>query len=326
MRFLYRSIVAILPFLIVAGLLYAGLFVKPVVHDEVRPPAVIGSRDAFYGVCVPAPNVYWAVGRGGKIVRSDDAGQHWVAQPVKEAEGVALQAIAAWDVHHAVVVGDHGMILQTADGGLHWHKVPFDDGDHKLLNVRAGTDGQGWAVGEFDTVLQTDDYGTHWKNIGGKKDVAWNDIAQPAEGRLITVGEFGRIRRSDDNGKAWIDVTTPVKSSLLGVAFRGKETGVAVGLDGVVLATADGGASWSVRSSGTQEHLFAVAATQDGWVAVGDHGVMARSGPTDIRWRAERIAPHDYAWLTTVAPTGTSLLLGGQILALWHDGKLESFK
>jgi len=326
MRFLYRTVVAILPFLIVAGLLYAGLFVKPVVHVDVRPPAVIGSRDAFYGISVPAPNVYWAVGRGGMIIRSDDAGQHWVAQPVREAEGVALQGIAAWDVNHAVVVGDHGMILQTADGGQHWRRVRFADGDHKLLNVRAGAGGHAWAVGEFDTVLQTDDYGVHWRNIGGTKDVAWNDIAEPAEGRLVMVGEFGRIRLSEDSGKAWVDITTPVKSSLLGVAFRDAKSGVAVGLDGVVLATADGGASWSKRVSGTQEHLFAVAATRAGWVAIGDHGVMTQSGPADTRWHAERIAPQNYAWLTSVAPTGTSLLLGGQILALWHDGKLESFK
>jgi len=306
---------SVAPLAIIAGLLYAGLFVKPAVPSSNIEAAVIGQRDTFYGIAAPAPQTLWAVGRDGKIVHSTDAGAHWAVQAAGSDE--SLQAIAAWSPGEAVVVGNASTVLTTADGGQHWKTVtgvPSQSEARKLIRVRLGADGVARAVGEFGTVLASGDKGATWRALVKSEDVAWHDIAEPSPQTLVIVGEFGRIRRSTDAGQSWDEVASPVKTTLTAVRFRDAGHGVAVGLDGVVLSTADGGKSWHSEPSPTQVHLFDVAQQGDAWVAVGDKGGLLR-GSADGRWTGARISATSYAWHTQVLPVNGSLYLAGAQLA-----------
>nr|WP_316641581.1 YCF48-related protein [uncultured Roseateles sp.] len=306
---------SVAPLAIIAGLLYAGLFVKPAVPVSNIEAAVIGQRDTFYGIAAPAPQTLWAVGRDGKVVRSEDAGRQWKLQATGSAEN--LQAIAAWTANEAVVVGNASTVLTTADGGAHWKTVtgvPSQSEARKLIRVRLGTAGLARAVGEFGTVLASADKGATWQALGKSEDIAWHDIAEPSAQTLVIVGEFGRIRRSTDAGQSWSEVTSPVKTTLTAVGFRDASEGIAVGLDGVVLSTADGGKSWHSEASPTKDHLFDLARQGSGWVAVGDKGALLR-GDADGRWSGARISPTSYAWHTQVLPVDGSLYLAGAQLA-----------
>ena len=107
---------SVVPFGIIGGLLYAGLFVKAdaVVH-KVEAPA-IERRDNYVSLSVPAPNVVWAAGTGGKVVQSRDGGKSWVSQATGTQN--SLLGIAAWDPEHAVAVGNLGTIIRTADAAV----------------------------------------------------------------------------------------------------------------------------------------------------------------------------------------------------------------
>ena len=318
---------SVLPFLIIGGLLYAGLFVKPKAVGASIKPVAIGPRDAFYGVAVPADNVVWAVGRGAKVVRSDDGGQSWTAQTVPTKAN--LQSIAAFDLKRAVAVGNATTVIRTEDGGATWSAaadIPGTGEGHKLMRVRAGDGGQAWAVGELGAILASGDYGRTWKIIGRQEDIVWNDIAALGPKTAVVVGEFGNIRRSADGGATWEMVPSPVKSSLTAVKFADDQRGVAVGLEGVVLVSGDGGRKWQSVRAPTTEHLFDVARTASGWAVAGDKGIVLRAEEPTGTWHLSRISPGDYAWHTELYARGDRLYFAGATFGVIDGNAPHYFK
>jgi len=345
---LSKIVLSAAPWLIIAILLWAGLFIKPQpVGQTVQPPPIERS-DAFYGIAVPTPKTLWLAGNAGKVVRSDDAGATWVLQgtPLKSH----LQDIAAWDDKRAVAVGNGGAVIVTADGGATWREVsaPRSTVSNKLLRVKAMANGRAWAVGEMSAVLESEDYGQTWQSRRDEQDVAWNDLAFMDEANGWVVGEAGRMLHTKDAGKTWALVQSDVKSSLMGVAFRDAENGVVVGLEGVLLTTKDGGKTWhhqprarrsvanlpsaSADKDATEsrartveeagEHLFDVAwdAPHEAWLAVGNQGVWVRSNKDAEQWQAGSIDPRDLAWHTRVVVANGHSYLAGARAGMWESG------
>ncbi|NMG29058.1 WD40/YVTN/BNR-like repeat-containing protein [Aromatoleum evansii] len=309
------------PLVIVGGLLYAGLFVKAeAVVQKVEPPA-IERRDSFYGVAAPDERTVWAVGAGGKIVRSEDGGHSWTRQP--SGIDANLQGIAAWDAQDAVAVGNDGIVLVTHDAGASWTRaeVPSSGNPNKFFRVRLAN-GAAWAVGEYGALLRSDDRGATWKRVLPEEDRAWNDVAFVGDAGWV-VGEFGALMKSADGGATWQAVEMANKVSLMSVAFRDADNGVAVGLAGTLLVTSDGGASWQQVPALTREHLYSVVWDDGRWLAVGDKGVMASADAGAAQWQLGRVAEGDVSWRTQVARAGSRYFLAGSNLAVLDDGALS---
>lgn len=310
------------PWLIIAGLLWAGLFIKPQSAGSTVTPSVLERRDFFYGVAVPSPGLLWLAGSNGKIVRSEDGGRQWQLQASQTK--ASFQDIAAWDARNAVAVGNKGVVATTADGGLHWKQVdaPKSSVANKLTRVVTLAQGQAWAVGEMGALLYSGDFGTTWQRKRAEEDVGWNDVAFADAKTGWVVGEFGRMLRSSDGGATWLALEAPVKSSLMGVAFRDARNGIAVGLEGVVLATGDAGASWRAVKSGTAEHLFTVAwdARNSAWIAGGNQGVWVSGSADALDWKAGRLDQRDLSWHTKVVAAGDKVYFAGANVGAW-DGK-----
>jgi photosystem II stability/assembly factor-like uncharacterized protein len=327
MERLGRVLSSIMPFAIIGGLLYAGIFIKPKATGASVEPAVLQPRDAFYGIAAPDDKVIWAVGRDGKVVRSEDAGTRWASQQTPSRQ--SLQSLVAWDDRRAFAVGNQMTALRTEDGGKKWSPVAglAQAGEaQKLIRARSGTGGKAWIVGEMGSILASADYGQTWARLGKQEDLAWNDIA--AHGAWLTVvGEFGHIRLSEDGGMNWKEVANLVKSSLCAVRYRDERNGVAVGLEGVILATKDGGRTWSKVVSGTAEHLYDVAWTGERWVAVGDKGLILTAGEAADAWAVRSISERNYAWHTALVSRGDSLYVAGATLAMIDSkNKVQTFK
>lgn len=316
------AVAASIPLVIVGSLIYAAFFVKAEVKiDAIRLPA-IERRDVFYGLAVPRPDVIWAAGSYGKVVRSDDGGASWAIQPTQVT--AHLQSIAAWDDRRAVAVGNQGRVIVTDDGGRHWAEieVPRSEVANKLVRVHAYPDGVAWTVGEMGAALRSTDFGKSWERALPEQDQGWNDVSfVGTDGWLV--GEFGRVMRSTDGGAHWSAVDSGVGTSLMSVAFRDAQHGVAVGLAGTVLATADGGASWRTVPPLTREHLNHVRWDGGRWVAVGDKGVRV-VGDAD-RWTVGRLSEQDLSWRTQAEPMGERLLLAGANLASLAGERLQIF-
>lgn len=321
-RKLGRALLSVLPLALIGALIYAALFIKPVVSGKGVPRPVIEKRDRFYGVAITGPESLWAVGNDGKIVRSSDGGKTWAAQVSSTA--THLQAIAAWTAERAVVVGNRGTLLHTANGGKTWHKGEAEIAapGAKLVRVRTSADGVAWAVGEMGTVLLTADYGKTWRPAPTRtEDMSWNDIGFVGE-RGCMVGEFGRIRCTTDGGSNWRDVDSPVKSSLNGIVFRNPTDALAVGLEGVILHTGDGGAHWRALPKATELHLYDVAWDGARWIAVGDRGVTLASDAAASHWLDLTQQIDSPSWHTQVNAAGGRVALAGQgVKVAQIDGK-----
>lgn len=320
---------SLIPVAVIGALLYAAFFVKATAEiSSVRPPQ-IERRDRFLGVAMPTENVIWAAGSNGKVVRSEDAGQHWLSQPTPTVEN--LQGIAAWDLRQAVVVGGNGVLLQTEDAGKTWKEVtvPKSEVANKLLSVRAYANGTAWAVGELGAVLKTVDFGRAWERALPEKDQAWNDISF-AGSHGVLVGEFGQTMKTSDGGTTWQSVKSGIQSSLMSVYLRDESNGVAVGLSGVILVTRDGGQQWTAIEPQTREHLNNVIWDGAQWVAVGDKGVIVTGDKDGRIWKASRVSEGNLGWNTQIlrVPSGDktdNYVLAGASLALLASGQLTTF-
>jgi len=331
--------VGVVPWLVIACLLYVGLFVKPEPVGSTVIPTAIEGRDRFYGMAA-IDEVFWAVGADGKIVRSENAGQNWKVQTAPIT--AHFQDIAAWDKNNAVVVGNGGVVLYTEDAGQTWHQAdaPVNDVVNKLLDVKVYAQGEAWAVGAFGTILQSKDFGRSWQYAREPEDFILNEITKRADGGLVVVGEFGTIFISENLGANWQSVSAPVESSLMALDFQNNLMGIAAGLEGVLLKTTDGGYNWMrvgnalafpsaeakpgvIRDGSwrdvTTEHIFSISwhATSGKWLGVGTKGLWLESEASGEAWQSGRLEAKDLAWHTSISAVKDGVLLAGKNLGHW---------
>lgn len=272
----------ILPAATVAVLALSAIYIKPTAKAiNVAVPA-IQARDRYYGAANPAPHTIFLVGSFGKVIRSDDDGKNWTIQPTPTTQD--LQDIHAWDADHAVAVGDDGVVLVTDNGGTDWTAINAKQTlqGTKLLRLAERPGGELWVVGEEGLLARSSDHGRNWRRIGAAQEATLNGIAFPDAENGFAIGEFGTVFRTVDGGRSWTKESVPTDRSLMSIAFRDDRVGVAVGLDGTVIATTDGGANWGRLPDPANEHLFGVAWIDEGWLAVGDKGVVLQGNATNI--------------------------------------------
>ena len=326
MRHSYRLLVSVLPLSVAAGLLYAGLFVKPDATGPAVQAPPIERRDRLYGLTVVESDYVWVAGSDGKIryARDPRTSGTWTVQN----SGVAanLQAIDAWDARRAVAVGNDGVVIVTGDGGAAWTPsvAPVLAVANKLTRVRALADGGAYAVGEYNAILRTQDFGRTWERLTPEEDVAWYGFDSNA-GRLLVVGEFGRIHSSFDAGRNWKQIQTPAKAHLTAVAFRSDVEAVAVGLNGTVVRTDDGSRTWSLVDTGIEEHIYDVIWDQTRYVACGERGLLIES-PDGMHWsplesttRFERSS----FWFTQIRKFQSGYLVAGSTVGLLDGGRFR---
>ena len=312
-------VVSALPWLIIGGLLWAGLFIKPQPVGATVMPPVMERRDHYYGLAIVPGQGRLLAGSSGKIVRID-AKDH--IELLASATEQTLQDIAVWDSEHGVAVGNEGVVLRTTDGGNTWQDVqdvPKSPVANKLNRVRLAPGGIAVTTGEMGALLITRDYGERWARLRPEADQAWNDVALLPDGRLLVVGEFGRISLSKDAGVTWEDIKTPVEVSLMSVAFSDGQSGIAVGLEGVVLMTRDGGMNWKPLALGLHDHLYDIAWDAAGkrWIGAGALGrwlLVAADG----RAETGRLDARDLSWHVRAVPEGDSVWFTGANVGRWN--------
>ena len=328
---------------IVASLYLVGMYVTPKEKIFHLDQPVVELRDRFLGIVAPPdkPGTLWMVGKEGKILRSADSGKVWQVQVSGTREN--LQSIAAWDSQRAVAVGNTGLILVTADGGNTWKSVtaPKSEIDNKLLRVRIDPQGTAWAVGVMGAVLTSKDFGQTWERLIPEQDVAWNDIAFPAEGSIWLVGEFGNVMHTTAPGSkpvavvspdadaasdyeegskklvappGWAGVKMPTDRSLMTIIFSDPQHATVGGVEGTLLTTSDGGATWTQVSLATKEHILDLIYADNRWIGVGGRGLLLVGDDARTAWQVGRVKADDYAWHAAIAPFQDKLLIAGATL------------
>ena len=81
---------------------------------------------------VPDSLTAWAVGFGGTVLRTDDAGETWTHQETKST--ARLYGLQVFDINTAYCCGSDGTLLATGNGGKTWKKIPVTT-RYRLLDV-----------------------------------------------------------------------------------------------------------------------------------------------------------------------------------------------
>lgn len=289
-------------------------------------PQDTGTTSRLRGVSAISPQVAWASGANGTLLRTLDGGAHWqqLAKPAG-SEKLDFRDIDAINnrVAYALTIGpgEASRIYKTNDGGAHWD-LQFANTDPKVfLDAMAFWDADHGVAfsdsvdGRF-VILITADGGKSWDRVPQDRLPA----ALPGEGAFAASGTnvavsgrdhvwigttASRVLRSSDRGRTWQVSTTPVASGpatgIFSAAFRDASHGVVVGGNyereaeaaNNAAFTSDGGATWTpVADRGLSGFRSVVS-----WVP-GTHSVLA-VGPAGADWSTD----DGHSWTTVAMDT-----------------------
>jgi hypothetical protein len=142
----------------------------------------------------------------------------------------------------------------------------------------ASTQGLFVAVGDGGAIVTSPD-GVAWTQQGSPTAVNLHGVAA-GTAALVAVGDGGTILTSLD-GVAWTQRSSGTDAPLLGVGFGGDTTFVAVGGGGAVDVSDDAGLTWQATVEGPGDDLNAAAYGTNGWVVVGQAGVILQGAAPD---------------------------------------------
>ncbi len=271
-----------------------------------------------------------AVGAGGMIYESDDAGASWKPNLQTETQ-LALLAVDRRG-SHTIAVGQMGAVLVEDSPGV-WKK--YDSGlEHRLLTVSVNSSGLAFAAGEFGTVAKSSDGGHTWtvaapdwaamadKDTFGTGEPTIYAAHVSEAGEVTIAGEFGVIMRSSDAGATWHAVR-PIQSKAptifaMQIVPKGEGNCYAVGQTGELLVSSDGGTTWEERKSVTQANYLGVAAAKSGDVVITGMRVMMHSRDAGATWNFVSNSDTTTEWYQAVRAEQTT----GRILAVGHGGRI----
>ena len=264
-----------------------------------------------------------AVGAGGQILHSADAGKSWRAASSVPTDK-ALLGVAAGS-GRAIAVGQSGVVLVRDAKGA-WQ--PGTSGtEERLFAVDFNADGVAAAVGAFGKIMRSADGGGTWTSVApswaeGYTDQGLEphlyDVAVAPDGAITCVGEFGLVLRSGDGGQSW-SVLHKGDASLFALDMTNTGVGYAVGQGGAILRTTDGGATWNDVPSGSTANLLGVSAAADGRVYVTAMRDMLASDD-GLAWRRIEWGDFGSAWYSGVFMTGSGTAQSA--LVVGHSGRI----
>jgi len=229
----------------------------------------------------PTPQLGFAVGHEGMILRSTDAGESWelihhelVAGPERAAAKIPELEAALEEAEEVGDLMDIEMLEMELDD-LYFlaeaEEVP------PLLDVHFVSSQLGFAIGGYNLFLVTEDGGDTWMDrkaaLPNPDEYHNNAIARDANGRLFIAGERGRIYRSDDQGLSWEDISPRYEGSFFGLFTTRDGLLVATGLRGNLFISRDAGESWEQPENRAEQTLNGGLLMEDGQLLiVGQNG------------------------------------------------------
>lgn len=306
------------PWMVIGGLAYAAVFIKPTVNPVPLDQPLLERRDAFFDGAALGERL-WIVGQNGALLSSSDSGSHWLREELPGRGN--LQAIAVSPQGRQVVVGNQGQ-LWTRQGSEPWQRqeLAVSDLAGKLLDV-SFIDGHFWIVGEMGALFRSDADARNWQALGSGDDVTLNSIAAGVDGDLWIAAEFGRLLRSRDGGVSWTTLELG-DESLRALHFAGR-TGVVVGNQGQMLISRDGGDSWQARQPFTREHLFDITEHHGQWLVTGDRGALFRASEPGSGWQAWIPDGLDKSYHSRLLDSADGVVLIGHQLGLLRQDDLQ---
>ncbi len=253
----------------------------------------------------------WAVGRYGRIFRTEDGGQTWERQYA----GVSywLHAVDFVSSTHGFIGGNRGVLFKTTDGGNTWVPIPHSGNNLPIYNLSALDEGRVAAALDQGYMMFTFNAGTYWRRIQAPYTIINNrplvhlrGIAWTKPHRIWVTGYRGYLAAYNPETFTWSYREGGTKSyDWFGIAFTPDEWwgmrvgGLCAGYDhegacvrytgGLIAVTDNGAEQWTFYTTDTPGTLYDIALwDKDHAWAVGDAGVILRYQGTSVQTFAPR--------------------------------------
>lgn len=254
-----------------------------------------------------------AVGNGGLVIVTDDAGAHWteVAAPKNDVANKLIRvrtgaAGAAW------TVGEYGTLLHSSDYGRTWSRLS-EPRDITYEDLAILSDGTLLVVAEFGRLFASHDGGASWSEVETPDESSLTGIAFKDDRNGVAVGLGGVILVSRDGGASW-ERQERVPTGISAAAEPGQAP-VAIQRQELV-------------GDIVSEHLLAVAwvPARQQWVTVGNKGVVVVGSADMNHWETRQLAARDVAWHTAIAVDGDDVYFAGRNAGRWtRNGEWQVF-
>lgn len=236
----------------------------------------------------PSPQVGWAVGHDGVVLRSTDGGLSWERK---------LDARMARE-------------LLPAGGG---ESANDTAADLSFLGLWFETERQGFIVGAFNQIWRTTDGGNSWESWSNRAEnpMGLHLYAIRAIGADIYVaGEAGLLMKLDRQAGQFKRLDSNAAGTFFGITGTPDHL-VAYGLRGSIVISSDAGSHWHSVETEVATSLIA-----DGMTAAGDVMLLSQDGQvlasrngTDFT-KASGLAPVSVAASLVPLDDGRSLIVG----------------
>lgn len=233
----------------------------------------------------------WAVGNGGRIITTADAGASWTMQ-VSNA-GFNLNSVWFTGAGEGWAVGAGGTMVHTVNGGVTWAPVTSNASEN-LNDVWFATPDTGWVAGANGLVLRTFDHGATWqRSTPTTFDLFSISFSGTRDG--WAVGNGGVIVGTHDRGLSWFVVTPSITSQALRAVWRRSEPAAwTAGAAGSVPRTVAGvdSTEWELRNAGAANDLYGVCYPGDliGYavgVSGAGVGIVLRTDDGGVSWQTQ---------------------------------------
>jgi photosystem II stability/assembly factor-like uncharacterized protein len=276
-------------------------------HDWKQAVVPLGAD--LVAVAFPTATQGWAVGHGGVILHTADAGATWTRQfdgrrlgevmSQAYALGADMGSPAASAPASAAAPAADAAASQVLDDAK---RFAAQGAEASFLDVWFRNETTGWAVGAFGLILQTTDGGAHWTPLLHAVDNPKGLHLYAVRGvgdDVYIAGEQGLLLKLDRQQGRFRAIELPYKGTLFGIL--GNERAVILhGLRGTVLRSTDGGATWQTIPTGVQVGL--PSGTQD---AQGRFVLVSQAG--------QILVGHDDGASFTLAPIRQGVPAAGLI-------------
>jgi len=154
----------------------------------------------------------FAVGGGGQIIKSSDAGKTWICSQCGDERLIKtdLNAVHFFTSRLGFVAGDGGVVLKTVNGGTNWQQSDTSV-TANLYGIHIFQPLKVYAVGAGGLVISTDNGGDTWsasapvkiERAGATLAPTLRSIRFTDSRNALMVGECDKWFVTDDGGESW---------------------------------------------------------------------------------------------------------------------------
>ncbi|MEO8664000.1 MAG: YCF48-related protein [Ignavibacteria bacterium] len=240
-------------------------------------------------------NTGWAVGDGGVIIKTTNAGINWLSIP-NPTMGKPLFSIHIVDSNICYVVGWFETIIKTTNGGNNWIEIRnggfgFGSSYEAVFFIDENT---GWIAGTGQKILRTTNGGdsiiTQPLFAGNLHDMYFKDALTG-----IVTGSGTDMFKTTNGGLNWINIEMPIGTRIptfYKISFVGNQFGWVAGSDNRIFRTTNFGDTWDSISavpvsSLTSSMRFIEFSSERTGFAGGEQGYLYKSTNEGIEWVRE---------------------------------------